>query len=109
VEGAQLDPSPTPPDLFEVEEQLAFLHGQLDQLSEKYRLVLTLRYLQGLFYEEISTTLNLPMGTVKTHIQRARGILMERKRAWDRGKAREKNRGDFRMNIECAISTEQEV
>jgi RNA polymerase sigma-70 factor (ECF subfamily) len=109
VEEAQLNSAPTPPELFEVEEQLDFLHAQLDQLSEKYRLVLTLRYLQGLSYEEISTTLNLPMGTVKTHIHRARGILMERKREWDRGKARQKNFGDIQMDIECAVSTEQEV
>lgn len=109
VEEAQLNPSPTPPDLFEVEEQLDFLHAQLDQLSEKYRLVLTLRYLQGLSYEEIATTLNLPMGTVKTHIHRARGILMERKREWDQVKVREEKFGDVHTNIECAIGMEQEV
>jgi RNA polymerase sigma-70 factor (ECF subfamily) len=109
AEAVQVNPAPTPPELFEVEEQLTFLHAQLDQLSEKYRLVLTLRYLQGLSYEEIATILNLPMGTVKTHIHRARGILMERKRQWDQVRARNETCGDVQVNIEYSISTEQEV
>jgi RNA polymerase sigma-70 factor (ECF subfamily) len=109
VEDAQVNPAPSPPELFYVEEQLDFLHAQLERLPEKYRLVLTLRYLQGLSYEEIADTLNLPMGTVKTHIHRARGILMERKREWDQVRARDETYEDIQMDIECPISTEQEV
>ncbi len=109
VEETQVNPILSPPDLFEVEEQLTFLHVQLDQLSEKYRLVLTLRYLQGLSYEEIADMLNLPMGTVKTHIHRARRILMERKREWDRVRARDETYEGVQMDIECSIPTEQEA
>jgi RNA polymerase sigma-70 factor (ECF subfamily) len=75
--------APSPPDLFEARERLTFLHAQLDQLPEKYRLVLTLRYLQGLSYDEITTALDVPLGTVKTHFHRARRLLRERLRQWE--------------------------
>ncbi|MFB0535128.1 MAG: RNA polymerase sigma factor [Anaerolineae bacterium] len=52
-------------------------------MPEKYRLVLTLRYLQQLSYDEIAATLDVPMGTVKTHIHRARQLLRERLRQWE--------------------------
>lgn len=62
---------------------MAFLHAQLDRLPEKYRLVLTLRYLQDLSYAEIAAALDVPMGTVKTHLHRARRLLTERLRQWE--------------------------
>jgi RNA polymerase sigma-70 factor (ECF subfamily) len=83
LEEVLADPDPAPSDLFDMREQLAFLHAQLGQLPEKYRLVLTLRYLQQLSYDEIATTLDVPMGTVKTHIHRARRLLRERLRQWE--------------------------
>jgi RNA polymerase sigma-70 factor (ECF subfamily) len=84
LEEVLRDPSPSPPDLVDEREQMAFLHAQLDRLPTKYRLVLTLRYLQGLTYDEIATALDVPMGTVKTHIHRARQLLMERLRQWEK-------------------------
>jgi predicted RNA polymerase sigma factor len=71
------------PSRFEAQERMAFLHAELDRLPEKYRLVLTLRYLQHLSYDEISTALGVPMGTVKTHIHRARRMLTEHLRQWE--------------------------
>jgi RNA polymerase sigma-70 factor (ECF subfamily) len=47
-------------------------------MPAKYRLVLSLRYLEHFSYEEISTALHLPIGTIKTHIHRARRLLAER-------------------------------
>ncbi len=44
-------------------------------LPPRYRAVITLRYLEGLTYKEISEILDMPIGTVKTHIHRARDIL----------------------------------
>ncbi len=78
------NPDPSPTDLFDVQEQVAFLHAQLDRLPEKYRLVLTLRYLQQLSYDEIAAVLDVPMGTVKTHIHRARQLLREQLRQWEK-------------------------
>ena len=44
----------------------------IDALPEKYRTVITLFHLQGRQYEEIASVLGLPMGTVKTHLFRAK-------------------------------------
>ena len=48
------------------------LRAAIDALPEKYRTVITLYHLQGMQYEEIATVLNLPLGTVKTHLFRAK-------------------------------------
>ena len=47
-------------------------------LPAKYRVVVVMRHLQGLSVEEIAEQLNLPSGTVKTHLFRARDMLRER-------------------------------
>ncbi len=49
-------------------------------LPEKYRIVVLMRHLQGMSIEEIANKLNLPSGTVKTHLFRARDMLRERLR-----------------------------
>ena len=48
------------------------LRTAIDALPEKYRTVITLFHLQGQQYEEIAEVLDLPMGTVKTHLFRAK-------------------------------------
>ena len=83
LEEALVNPAPSPPAMFEVREREAFLHTELDRLPEKYRLVLTLYYLQDFSYDEIASALNVPMGTVKTHLHRARRLLVERLRQWE--------------------------
>jgi RNA polymerase sigma-70 factor (ECF subfamily) len=44
-------------------------------VSEKYRLALVLRDIEGLSYEEIALVLNVPGGTVRSRINRARSML----------------------------------
>jgi RNA polymerase sigma-70 factor (ECF subfamily) len=83
LEDVLANSDPGPADLFEAREQVAFLQAQLDRLPEKYQLVLTLRYLQHLSYAEVAAALDVPMGTVKTHIHRARRLLRERLRQWE--------------------------
>ncbi len=83
------DEGRSPAHSFQVREKLSFLHAQLPQLPGKYRLVLTLRYLEGLSYKEIAAELDLPMGTVKTHVHRARHLLTERLRQWETDPARQ--------------------
>lgn len=94
VEEALVDPASSF-DLFETREQLAFLHAELDRLPAKYRLVLTLRYLQDLSYAEIASVLDVPIGTVKVHIHRARQILIERLRQWEEHTAGVKGSADI--------------
>jgi RNA polymerase sigma-70 factor (ECF subfamily) len=83
LEEVLVNPDPSPSDVYAAREMSAFLHTQLDRLPEKYRLVLTLRYLQHLSYAEIATALEVPMGTVQTHLHRARRLLRERLRRWE--------------------------
>jgi RNA polymerase sigma-70 factor (ECF subfamily) len=47
-------------------------------LPEKYRTVVVLRDIEGKSYEEISAVLNLSDGTVKSRINRARGLLKDK-------------------------------
>jgi len=51
---------------------------QLSTLPTKYRLVLVLRHLQEKTYEEMAEILAMPIGTIKTHLFRARNLLKER-------------------------------
>ena len=83
LDGMLDDPSPTPSDLIETQDRVSLLHAELERMPEKYRLVLSLRYLEHLSYEEIAAALDLPMGTVKTHIHRARRQLADRVRQWE--------------------------
>ena len=61
----------------EAGEQRAFLWQQIDELPESYRMLVLLRYQQGLAYEEIATVMSLPLGTVKTGLFRARARLRD--------------------------------
>ena len=62
----------TPAHEFESSETRCYLHRAIEDLDENYRLLITLRYQNELSYEEIASTLNLPLGTVKTGIFRAK-------------------------------------
>jgi len=49
----------------------------IGQLRPEYRNCIMLRHVEGRSYEEIAATLDLPLGTVKTYIHRARHQLRE--------------------------------
>jgi RNA polymerase sigma-70 factor (ECF subfamily) len=66
------DPAAGPEALAERNDEASRLRAAIDALPEKYRTVITLFHLQGKQYEEIATVLNLPLGTVKTHLFRAK-------------------------------------
>lgn len=54
------------------------IQRELNQLEEEYRIVLILRDIEHLAYEEISEITELPLGTVKSRLHRARSALKER-------------------------------
>ena len=56
----------------ESKEVKTHLHKAIDDLDGNYKLLVTLRYQNELSYEEIASTLNLPLGTVKTGLFRAK-------------------------------------
>jgi RNA polymerase sigma-70 factor (ECF subfamily) len=51
------------------------IRNAIKNLPEKYRQVIEMRHLEELSYQEISEQLDLPLGTVKAHIFRAREML----------------------------------
>ena len=65
-------------------EQQAVVQEQLSYLPAKYRIVLILRHLQEMTYEEMADMLKMPVGTIKTHLFRARNLLKERRQALSR-------------------------
>ncbi len=65
-------------EIIEQYEQRVILQEQMEHLPTTYRMVLHLRYLQDRTYEEIASTLALPLGTIKTSLFRAKRMLRER-------------------------------
>lgn len=53
------------------DEERKKVNEALRSLKEKYRVVLVLRHYQELSYEEIAKTLEIPLGTVKSRINKA--------------------------------------
>ncbi len=51
------------------------LEAAIVELPERYRAVIVLYYLQEVSYPEIAEILELPLGTVKTHLHRAKRML----------------------------------
>jgi RNA polymerase sigma-70 factor (ECF subfamily) len=66
---------PDPLEIMEDAERTRFVNGGIARLPLTYRQVLTLFYVQELAYEEIVQVTGLPLGTVKTHLYRARAML----------------------------------
>lgn len=58
-------------------EVQAFVSRFLEEIPEKYSVILTLFFINDLTHEEISETLKLPLGTVKNRIFRAKEKLKE--------------------------------
>ena len=56
-------------------QQGDILQRAIDKLPEKYKRVIVLRHQKEMSYADIAETLNLPLGTVKAHIFRARSAL----------------------------------
>lgn len=68
----------------EERETQAFVREHLARLPAKYQIVLILRHLQDMSYEEMAEILTVPIGTIKTHLFRARNLLKERLEAFER-------------------------
>ena len=48
------------------------LQKAIEQLPVRYQVLINGHYLKGMQYDELATALDLPMGTVKTHLHRAK-------------------------------------
>ena len=68
----------SPADELERSERDAALHRAIAELSDERRMVVVLRDLEGLSYEEIAAALDLELGTVRSRLHRARLDLKEK-------------------------------
>ena len=80
-EPSVVDPTPLPEDLVERADLQEILQAAFAALPDHYRQVVALRYTTDLTFAEMGAVLGLPENTVKTHFQRAKGVLRERLRA----------------------------
>ncbi len=69
------DRDPTPEKTLIQSERSRMIEETIQALPERYRYVIILRHKEEKSYEEIAEIMNLPLGTVKAQIFRAREIL----------------------------------
>jgi RNA polymerase sigma-70 factor (ECF subfamily) len=67
----------SPLDELESRELGSAIERAIAGLRPEYRACILLRHVEGRSYEEIAATLDLPLGTVKTYIHRARHELRD--------------------------------
>jgi RNA polymerase sigma-70 factor (ECF subfamily) len=65
----------TPEEFVEHRELGSQIEAAIGELREEYRTVIVLRHVEGYAYDEIAEVMDLPLGTVKTYLHRARGEL----------------------------------
>jgi RNA polymerase sigma-70 factor (ECF subfamily) len=71
VPSGTLDPEET----YIKEQKKILMHGVVEKLKPRYRTLVELRYFKEFSYEEIAQELDLPLGTVKAQLFRAREFL----------------------------------
>lgn len=59
-------------------EQVALVQAGLDELNSEFRQILVLREIEGCSYEQIAEILEMPIGTVRSRLFRARLQLRDR-------------------------------
>jgi len=67
--------SMNPEDTFINKQKSNLMHTFVEKLSPRYRQLVVLRYFEEKSYEEISAQLDLPLGTIKAQLFRARDLL----------------------------------
>jgi len=78
METAIPDNTTRPDLLFETEQTADIVRNAIDRLPVKYKTIVTLYHLDQMGYNEIAKSLNLPEGTVKSYLFRARKLLKNR-------------------------------
>ncbi len=69
------DYNPDPEESLMKDQRAEKIRSAIEQLSPKYRTLIELRYLDELSYEEIAAKLDIPLGTVKAQLFRAKEML----------------------------------
>lgn len=66
----------TPEEKYIKKQKIKIMHDLVDKLKPRYRTLIELRYFKEWSYEEIAAHLNMPIGTVKGQLFRAKDILL---------------------------------
>jgi RNA polymerase sigma-70 factor (ECF subfamily) len=73
IKDSVLDPA----EAMQKEERIRKMREIVDKLKPRYRKLVEMRYFDEMAYEEIAEELNLPLGTVKAQLFRAREFLFQ--------------------------------
>jgi RNA polymerase sigma-70 factor (ECF subfamily) len=73
IKDSVLDPA----EAMQKEERIRKMREIVDKLKPRYRRLVEMRYFDEMAYEEIAEELNLPLGTVKAQLFRAREFLFQ--------------------------------
>jgi RNA polymerase sigma factor (sigma-70 family) len=69
--------APTPAEMIIAKQKIQLMREVVEKLKPHYRELVELRYFSELSYEEIATRLDVPLGTVKAQLFRARDLLYQ--------------------------------
>lgn len=72
------DPAPTPGEAAEATERQDRMQQAIASLPDYQRAMIVLYHTEGLSYEEIAQVMSMPIGTVKSRLNRARLVLREK-------------------------------
>ncbi len=75
-----------PDSIVEIRLAVEELTAEVHKLPDRYREVVILRDIQGMTYEEIAGIVQVPVGTVKSRLNRGRLILQEKLGKWNEDK-----------------------
>lgn len=73
IEGSTKDPE----EKYIEQEKIVLMRQYVEKLEEPYKTLVTLRYFKELTYEEIVKSQDIPLGTVKAQLFRARALLSD--------------------------------
>lgn len=69
--------TPDPEEHVIAKEKIRLMHEVVEKLKPHYRRLIEMRYFSEWSYEEIASALDLPLGTVKAQLFRARDLLYQ--------------------------------
>ncbi len=85
-----------PAEVVERNETCAMIRRVVSRLPQNYQEVLTLKYTEGLSYEQISRALGISRDNVETRLYRARKLLARRLENYWQGRDQEVKNGELR-------------
>lgn len=67
--------TPSPEESVIINQRHSHFYAALEELSEEYRRIIVMRFIEEYSYEEIAEKLGRPLNTIKTQIRRARTMI----------------------------------